>query len=402
MADFHQGGVITTLHRLGPSNLEQLERELEDSRLTKPIALVLPCLHSELHGEALPRIVAELEKVRYLREVVVALGRASRQEFVHAQSFFGHLPQEIHILWLDGPGMQGLFRELEKAGIVTGPDGKGKAAWVAYGYVLAHDESEVVVLHDCDVLTYSRELLVRLCYPVANPKLDFEYCKGYYPRVTHKLHGRATRLFVTPLLRALERVVGPHPFLTYLDSFRYPLAGEFAMIADLARVNRIPGDWGLEVGMLAEIYRNCTVNRICQADLADAYDHKHQPLKRDDSEAGLMRMAIDIAKSIFRTLTEEGVVMSPNLLNSLSVTYLRTAKEMTSRYQNDALINSLDFDQHEEGSAVEAFAHAMRVASDQYLADPLGTILIPNWNRVVSAIPDIFDQLLTVVADDNG
>ncbi len=236
---------------------------------------------------------------------------------------------------------------------------------------------------------------------MANPKLDFEYCKGYYPRISHKLHGRVTRLFVTPLLRALEKVVGPHPFLTYLDSFRYPLAGEFAMLADLARVNRIPGDWGLEVGTLAEMYRNCTFTRVCQADLADAYDHKHQPLSPEDSETGLMRMAIDIAKSIFRTLAEEGVVISPNLLNSLSVTYLRTAKEITSRYQNDALINSLYFDQHEEGSAVEAFAHAMRVASEQYLADPLGTVLIPNWNRVISAIPDIFDQLLAVVADDN-
>lgn len=401
MADFHQGGVITTLHRLGPPNVEQLERELEDSRLTKSIALVLPCLYSELHGEALPRILAELEKVRYLREVVVALGKANEQEFVHTRSFFGRLPQETHILWLDGPGMQGVFRDIAEAGLVTGPDGKGKAAWIAYGYVLAHDLSEVIALHDCDVLTYSRELLVRLCYPVANPKLDFEYCKGYYPRVTNKLHGRVTRLFVTPLLRALERVVGSHRFLTYLDSFRYPLAGEFAMRADLARVNRIPGDWGLEVGTLAEIYRNCTFTRICQADLADAYDHKHQPLTREDPTAGLMRMAIDIAKSIFRTLAEEGVVISPDLLKSLSVTYLRMAKEITSRYQNDALINSLSFDQHEEGSAVEVFAHAMQIASEQYLADPLGTILIPNWNRVVSAIPDIFDRLHAVVADDN-
>lgn len=402
MADFHQGGVITTLHRLGPPNVELLERELEDSRLTKPIALVLPCLYSELDGEALPRIVAELEKVRYLREIVVALGRASRQDFAHARSFFKRLPQETHILWLDGPRMQEVFRNQEEAGLVTGPEGKGKAAWIAYGFVLAHDVSEVIALHDCDVVTYSRELLVRLCYPVANPTLDFEYCKGYYPRMTHKLHGRVTRLFVTPLLRALERVIGPHPFLTYLDSFRYPLAGEFAMLADLARVNRIPGDWGLEVGTLAEIYRNCTFNRVCQADLADAYDHKHQPLSPEDSTAGLMRMAIDIAKSIFRTLAEEGAVISPDLLNSLSVTYLRTAKEITSRYQNDSFINSLSFDQHEEGSAVEAFAHAIRLSSEQYLADPLGSIIIPNWNRVVSAIPDIFDQLLTVVADDNG
>lgn len=400
MGDFHQGGVITTLHRLGPSNVDQLEEQLERSPLMRPIALVLPCLYSELQGEALPRIVAELQKVRYLREIVVALGRANREEYTHARAFFGVLPQATQILWIDSPRIQRLFTELEGAGLIIGPDGKGRSAWLAFGYVLAHDQSEMIALHDCDVLTYSRELLVRLCYPVANPTLDFEYCKGYYPRVTDKMHGRVTRLFITPLLRALEKVVGPYPFLTYLDSFRYPLAGEFSMIADLARVNRIPGDWGLEVGVLAEIYRHCAVSRICQSDLGDTYEHKHQALTREEPKAGLMRMAIDIAKSIFRTLAEEGAVISPNLLSSLSVTYLRTALEFTSRHQNDALINSLQFDQHEEGRAVEAFAHALRLASEEYLADPLKTILIPNWNRVISAIPDFFDKLLAAAATD--
>ncbi|MFQ5521356.1 MAG: glycosyl transferase, partial [Candidatus Methylomirabilia bacterium] len=158
MSDFHQGAVITTLHRLGSSNVDELERELEISPLTKPIALVLPCLYSELHGEALPRIVSELQKVRYLREVVVALGRASEAEFAHARDYFQQLPQETQLLWIDGPRMQGLLRELLNAGITTGPDGKGRSAWIAFGYVLAHDKSEVIALHDCDVLTYTREL----------------------------------------------------------------------------------------------------------------------------------------------------------------------------------------------------------------------------------------------------
>lgn len=44
MSDLHQGGVITTLHRLGPSNLDSLERDLEKSAAIRPVALVLPCL----------------------------------------------------------------------------------------------------------------------------------------------------------------------------------------------------------------------------------------------------------------------------------------------------------------------------------------------------------------------
>jgi glucosyl-3-phosphoglycerate synthase len=34
------------------------------------------------------------------------------------------------------------------------------------------------VLHDCDIVTYNRELLARLCYPVANPNLDYEFVKA--------------------------------------------------------------------------------------------------------------------------------------------------------------------------------------------------------------------------------
>jgi glucosyl-3-phosphoglycerate synthase len=221
--------------------------------------------------------------------------------------------------------------------------------------------------------------------------------------VTDKLHGRATRLLVTPLVRALRRLVGHDlPFLAFMDSFRYPLAGEFAMAADLARVNRIPGDWGLEVGTLAEIYRNLAPGRVCQADLADNYEHKHQALSAEDPSRGLMRMAVDVTRSLLRTLAEEGVPISDALLKSLPVTYTRVAHETMARYENDAQINSLVFDAHEEGQAVEAFARAIRLASDAYLSDPVGQPLIPSWNRVLAALPDIFDRLVAAVDRDNA
>jgi len=402
MSDFHQSGVIATLHRLGDPNLEALEAELEKTAAVRPVALVLPCLYSELETPAMPRIVEELRQVRYLREIVVALGRANEEQFAAARQFFATLPQETTLLWIDGSRIQGLMREMEEKGLTVGPDGKGRSAWLAYGYVLARRECDVIALHDCDIVSYQRDLLARLVYPVANPKLDFEFCKGYYSRVTDRLHGRATRLLVTPLIRALERTVGFQPFLLFLDSFRYPLAGEFAMIADLARINRIPGDWGLEVGVLAEVYRNVSPKRVAQSDLSDAYEHKHQVLSAEDPKKGLMRMALDITKSVLRTLAEEGLPISDGLLKSLPVTYLRTAREVMARYQNDASINSLVFDQHEEGQAVEAFAHAVRLASDEYLADPVGMPLIPNWNRVLAAIPDVFERLLAAVEKDNG
>ncbi|MCK7478417.1 MAG: hypothetical protein M0C28_14215 [Candidatus Moduliflexus flocculans] len=42
-------------------------------------------------------------------------------------------------------------------------------------------------------------MLARLFYPVASPHIDYAFCKGYYARVTDRMHGRVTRLFVTPL-----------------------------------------------------------------------------------------------------------------------------------------------------------------------------------------------------------
>ena len=402
MADFHQTGVGATLHRLVPGGLERLERELAMYAEQRPIALVLPALYSEFEGDAMPRIIEELRHVPYVRQIVVTVSRATPEQYAHARQMMAGLPQEVTFIWNNGPRLQRLYEKLQANGLPVGEDGKGRSCWMAYGYVLASGKSDVIALHDCDILTYTREMLARLCYPVVNPNIDFEFCKGYYARVTDRLHGRVTRLFITPLVRSLRKIFGPLPFLEFLDSFRYPLAGEFAMMADLARINRIPGDWGLEIGVLAEIYRNRATRRICQVELCDTYEHKHQALSPDDPTRGLMKMAVDIAKTLFRTLSAEGVVFTSGVFRTLRSTYIRAAEDMISRYHADALINGLFFDRHEEEVAVEAFARALSLAAEAFMEDPLGVPLIPNWNRVTAALPDFFDELLQVVREDNS
>jgi glucosyl-3-phosphoglycerate synthase len=84
MSDFHQGGVITTLDRPGPNNLDALERDLEKTAALRPVALVLPCLPCELGTGAVPRNLEELQHVRSLAESAVAPGRASGEQFVLA------------------------------------------------------------------------------------------------------------------------------------------------------------------------------------------------------------------------------------------------------------------------------------------------------------------------------
>jgi glucosyl-3-phosphoglycerate synthase len=401
MGDFFQPGVITTLHRLRKNSLDQRETELEFFSRYNPIALVLPSLYCELKEKALKTIVSEIQKMKYINQVIVTLGRAKEKEFEHAKEFFSVLPQETIVIWNDGERVRSLYDILTKNDISAGEDGKGRSVWMAFGYVLASEKSKVIVVHDCDIFSYDREFLARLCYPVVNPNLGYEFCKGYYSRVTNKIHGRVTRLFMTPLVRAFQRMLGHLPFLVYLDSFRYPLAGEFSMIADLARINRIPWDWGLEVGVLSEMFRNCSLRRICQVDLTDNYDHKHQQLSPGDPGLGLLRMSIDIAKNLFRNLASEGIDLSESQLKILKATYLRTAQETITKYHDDAAINGLDFDRHEEEEAVEAFTKGIEIASKAFVEDPLSIPLIPNWSRVTSAIPDFLEKLKNAVDDDN-
>jgi len=400
MADFYQTGSIATLHRLGRANAEQLEAELAEHAAVNPISLVLPCLYSELQGPALGGIVDQLKQVRYLKDIVIAVGTSSALEFRRARDYFSVLPQDVRLIWVDGPRIQEILKGLISHEIDIGLPGKGQSCWIAFGYVLARRHSKVIALHDCDIISYTRDYLARLCYPIANPNLGYEFCKGYYARVTDRLHGRVTRLFITPLIRSLERLVGIHPMLAFLDSFRYPLAGEFAMVTDLAWTNRIPGDWGLEVGVLAEVYRNCALRRVCQVDLTDSYEHKHQALSADDPNTGLHKMSVDIAKSLFRNLASEGMVLSESVLKTLRATYLQIAQDAITKYENDASINSLKFDRHQERMAVEAFLKGISLASEVFLKDPLGVPMISNCSRVAAAVPDVYEQLIAAVDAD--
>lgn len=401
MSDFHQNGVVTVLHRLGRPNLEQLEAELQRYASTNPIALILPSLYSELQRPALRKIVDTLTEVRYVNEIVISLDRASALEFRLAKEYFSILPQRVRVIWNDGSRIQQILKRLTDNAIDVGLAGKGRGCWTAFGYVLARHQSKVLALHDCDIVSYDRQYLARLCYPIANPNLGYEFAKGYYSRITDRLHGRVTRLFMTPLLRSLQQLVGTHPLLTFLDSFRYPLAGEFAMVSDLAWINRIPGDWGLEVGVLAEVYRNCALRRVCQVDIADAYEHKHQELSADNPDAGLLKMSTDITKALFRNLASDGVILSDGLLKTLRATYLQAAQDAISRYENDAMINSLQFDRHQERTAVEVFLKGMKLATQSFIEDPLGVPMISNWSRVVAAVPDVFGLLIDAVESDH-
>jgi glucosyl-3-phosphoglycerate synthase len=359
-------------------------------------------LFSELEGEALPQIVEQLKEVPYLAEIVIGLDRADKAQYRQALAFFGRLPQRHRVLWNEGPRLQALDAELQAQDLAPRELGKGRNVWYCMGYTLASGRAESVALHDCDITTYDRGLLARLIYPVANPQFNYEFCKGYYARVADgKINGRVSRLLVTPLLRALKKTLGDMEYLDYMDSFRYPLAGEFSFRRDVLTDIRIPSDWGLEIGVLSEVYRNYANNRLCQADIADVYDHKHQDMSVDDDSQGLSKMSVDIAKALFRKLATRGVTFNSETFRSLKATYYRIALDFVETYHNDAVMNGLSLDIHSEEMAVEMFAQNIMTAGEAFLVNPMERPFIPSWSRVVSAIPDILERLLDAVEQDN-
>ncbi|MEP3667468.1 MAG: glycosyl transferase, partial [Roseibium sp.] len=288
MADFHQNGSVATLHNLSRMPLEVMEGQLRQFSASRKITLILPSLFSELGRVALSNIIDELSGATYINNVIIGLDQATEEQYRFAREYFSRLPQKHDILWNDGPRLQAIHTKLAEAGLAPAEPGKGRNVWYCIGYALASQNSDVIALHDCDITTYSREMLARLVYPVANPVFPYQFCKGYYPRIADgKLNGRVSRLLVSPLLLSIQKVCGHLDYIEYLKGFRYPLAGEFAMRVSMHPDMRIPSDWGLEIGDLSEVWRNLSNRSVCQVDISDAYVHKHQDLSKADATQGL-------------------------------------------------------------------------------------------------------------------
>lgn len=149
------------------------------------------------------------------------------------------------------------------------------------------------------------------------------------------------------------------------------------------------------------MYRNYSTNRLCQVDIADVYDHKHQDLSEHNDAGGLSKMSIDIAKALFRKLATQGKTFNTETFRSIKATYYRIALDLIETYRNDAIINGLSLDIHNEENAVELFARNIMKAGETFLDNPMETPFIPSWNRVISAMPDVLDRLYDAVEEDN-
>jgi glucosyl-3-phosphoglycerate synthase len=398
MSDFHQYGPVTAIPRLVARDPAVMERRIELLVRRAPVALVIPMIPSEMDRPALGGILEELRQIRYLDCLVVSLNQASVDDYRRASTYFEPYQGRKVVLWNESPAVSAFVAEMAAAGLYTGYPGKGRACWLAIGHVLAQERAAYVAFQDADVCNYSRSMLSQLILPALEPSIDFDFVKAYYARISDRLQGRVTRLLLTPLLAAFTRLIGLDPYIRYLSSFRYALSGEFVAKTDLAENMRLPCDWGLEIVTLFEALRHRAPGRVGQVEIADRYDHKHQELSPDDPSQGLNRMARDVIKHLLRTLAAAGVNLGPGLLMSLQAAYQREAEDSVADSHAVSLVNGLAYDRHAEERNVQVFTQALRAAIDEFLDDPLGPPLVPNWARIWAGLPDAGTRLLEAVA----
>ncbi len=173
------------------------------------------------------------------------------------------------------------------------------------------------------------------------------------------------------------------------------------MDISVARSLRFPSDWGLEIGVLSEVYARYPNARICQVDIANDYDHKHQPLSDDDKTTGLHRMSRDIAKAFFRKLTTSGFSLTQESFRTLRATYMRAALELIEHYESDAISNSMTYDRKLEESMVSLFGQSVLEAGEDFLQNPLENPFTSSWSEVQSENKEVFVDLLAAVEFDN-
>lgn len=420
MTSFPHPAGITTLHRLSPDAWTALEDSCRELSADCAVTLILPCHLRDLGTAAFADIVRALSDASWIRRLIVGLDgpTATAADVEQARQILTGLPQDTLLLWTGAPEILALEHDLQKAGLTTATSGKGRNIWLCSGLALAlaaepsahsdavrdqadpasppHPEKSpapahsaaarsIVAIHDCDIQNYTRELPVRLCHPLMDPRWGFRFNKGFYSRHSDRLHGRLQRLLVRPLLKAMELRAGPVGVLQFLSAFRYPLAGESAV--DLTLLSRLnfPATWGLEIGLLEEIRSHLSTNSICQTELCAAYDHKHQDLSPDDPSSGLHRMAREVSGTLLATVAGGTYPWREQIVETwqgLTAAALRHAAA-------ESALNGLDHFPDHEKLAILTFGKALQSAVEE----PAAPALLPSWDSASRAVPTSFPRL---------
>jgi glucosyl-3-phosphoglycerate synthase len=178
--------------------------------------------------------------------------------------------------------------------------GKGDAMWRA----LAVLEGELVCFLDADTEGFCAHFATGLLGPLVC-EADVSFVKAFYRRPLQQGDGsaggsgtvsggegggRVNHLAARPALAL---------FYPELAGVRQPLAGEVAARRELLEDLPFVAGYGVEIGMLIDVWRKAGLQRIAQVDL-DQHQHQHQPL------SALAPMALTVLATIASRMEQEG------------------------------------------------------------------------------------------------
>jgi len=319
---------------------------------TDRAAVVVPMTERDHASLAAERVFDQLADVDAER-VYVAL-RASEAQVGDVTAWVDEFDLDAEVLWCNAPRIDERLRERA----LPADAGKGRDVWLALGVAARHD---YVAVHDADATNYTATHVQKLLAPLV---AGSDFVKGYYARVEDgRLYGRLFRLFVRPLLRALDETTN-HEVVDYLLAFRYALAGEFAATGDVIRSLRAQPGWGLEIGTLGDAYDAAGFAGSAQVDLG-THEHDHRSV---GGPSGLGDMCEEVGQALFRVLADQGVRLDYDRLRER---YREAADDLVVQYAADARFNGLEYDSESERQQVTEYVRGV--------AEPGEDRRLPPW-----------------------
>lgn len=143
--------------------------------------------------------------------------------------------------------------------------GKGNALWAS----LVASKGDIVVWCDGDITSFTPDWIIRLVIPLL---LDDQLglVKASYERPSHLGGGgRTTELVARPLLSL---------FFPEIAEMQQPLAGEYAGRRTMLEAVPFATGWGVEIGLLIDMYRHFGIDSLGQVDLGVRL-HRHHKLE---------------------------------------------------------------------------------------------------------------------------
>lgn len=237
------------------------------------ISLALPALNEERTvGRVIETMKSELMEKAPLLDEIVLIDSNSTDRTREAARQAG-VPVYVHQHLLERLGTR---------------NGKGEALWKS----LLVTRGDIIVWIDTDIVNIHPRFVYGIIGPLlSNPQVQL--VKGFYRRplkVGEKIQagggGRVTELAARPLLNL---------FYPELSGVVQPLSGEYA--GRRAALEQVPffSGYGVETGLLIDIYERFGLHAIAQVDLLERIHH-NQPLE------ALSKMSFAIIQAVIRKL----------------------------------------------------------------------------------------------------